>query len=331
MQLVHLLHVVRQGQAVFLELFLQLPGLLLVVLLLGLFDEGEHVAHAQNAGGHAVRVEQLDHVQLFAGAHELDGLAGGGPDGQGRAASGVAVQLGEHDAVDAQGLVKGGGGVDGILTGHGVYHQENFVGMNLGLDVLQLVHQGLVHMQTTGGVQKHHVVAVVPGVFDGLLGDAHGIGLSHLENGDVQLLAHHLQLGDGGGTVYVAGHQQGALAELAAHQARQLGAVGGFTGALKAHHHHNGGALGGEGQLGVGAAHQLHQLLVDDLDDLLGRGETVQNVRADAALGDLGHKVLDHLIADVGLQQGQADLPHALPDVGLRQAALAPQAFECGA
>ena len=50
-----------------------------------------------------------------------------------------------------------------------------------------------------------------------------------------------LQLGDGGGTVYVAGRQQGALAELAANQARQLGAVGGFTGALKTHHHHNGG------------------------------------------------------------------------------------------
>ena len=118
---------------------------------------------------------------------------------------------------------------------------------------------------------------------------------------------------------------------MAAGQARQLGAVGGFTGALKTHHHHNGGALGGEGQLGVGAAHQLHQLLVDDLHDLLGGGEAVQHVCADAALRDLGHKVLDHLIADVGFQQGQADLPHTLPDVGLRQAALAPQAFECGA
>ena len=188
-------------------------------------------------------MEQLDHVQLFAGTHELDGFTGGGPDGQSRTAAGVAVQLGEHDAVDAQSLVEGSGCVDGILTGHGVHHQQDLVRMHLRLDVLQLVHQGLVHMEAAGGVQEHHVVAVVPGVFDGLLGNVHGIGLSHLENGNIQLLAHHLQLGDGGGTVYVAGHQQGALAELAAHQARQLGAVGGFTGALKAHHHHHGGTL----------------------------------------------------------------------------------------
>ena len=43
-------------------------------------------------------------------------------------------------------------------------------------------------------------------------------------------------------------------------------------------------------------------------------------------LGDRGHEVLDHLVAHVGLQQGQTDLPHGLPDVGLGQAALAPQA-----
>ena len=68
-------------------------------------------------------MERLDHIQLFAGAHEFDGLAGGGLDGEGRAAPGVAVQLGEHHAVDAQRLVKGGGGVDGVLTGHGVHYQ----------------------------------------------------------------------------------------------------------------------------------------------------------------------------------------------------------------
>ena len=66
-------------------------------------------------------------VQLLAGTHELDGLAGDGPDGEGRAAPGVAVQLGEHHAVDAQCLVKGGGGVDRVLTGHGIHHQQDLV------------------------------------------------------------------------------------------------------------------------------------------------------------------------------------------------------------
>ena len=68
-------------------------------------------------------MEGLDHVQLLAGARELDGLARGSPDGQGRAAPGVAVQLGEDDAVDAQGLVEGRGGVYRVLARHGVHHQ----------------------------------------------------------------------------------------------------------------------------------------------------------------------------------------------------------------
>ena len=45
-----------------------------------------------------------------------------------------------------------------------------------------------------------------------------------------------------------------------------------------------------------------------------------------APLGDVRHEVLDDLVADVGLQQGQTYLAHGLADVGFGQAALAPQA-----
>ena len=200
--------------------------------------------------------------------------------------------------------------------------------MDGSLDGLQLVHQRLVDMQTAGGVQKDDVVAVVSGVLHRLLGDGHRVDLPHLEDGDVQLLAYHLQLVDGGGTVHVAGHQQGALAEAAAHEPRQLGAVCGFTGALQTHHHHNGGALGGGGQAGVGAAHQRRQLLVYDLDDLLGGGQAVQHIGADALFGDVRHEILDDLIADVGLQQGQTHLAHTLADIGFGKAAFTAQALE---
>ena len=99
------------------------------------------------------------------------------------------------------------------------------------------------------------------------------VGLTHLKYGDVQLLAHNLQLLDGGGTVDIAGGQKGPLAVLAFHQSGQFGAVRGFTCALKTHHHHHRGGLGCDLQLGGGAAHQISQLLVDDLNDHLGRGE----------------------------------------------------------
>ena len=84
-------------------------------------------------------------------------------------------------------------------------------GVHGGLDALELVHQLLVHMEPAGGVQEHHVVAVLPGVLDGGPGDVHRVGLTHLEHRNVQLSAHHLQLLDGGGAVDIAGGQQGRL------------------------------------------------------------------------------------------------------------------------
>ena len=97
-------------------------------------------------------MEDLDLVQLFAHAHKLDGLSGNGFDRQGRAAPGVAVQLGQHHAGDVKGVVKGFGGVYRILADHGVYHQQDLGGINGGFDAPQFLHQLLVHVETTGGV-----------------------------------------------------------------------------------------------------------------------------------------------------------------------------------
>ena len=51
--LLELVEIVRQGKAVFLQLFLQLFGLLFVIGLLCLFDEGQHIAHAQKIARNA--------------------------------------------------------------------------------------------------------------------------------------------------------------------------------------------------------------------------------------------------------------------------------------
>ena len=182
-------------------------------------------------------------------------------------------------------------------------------------------------MQTAGGVQKHHVMAVLTSVEDGLLRRLHRVLRSPFKHGDAQLFAADLQLLNGGGTVNVAGDQQRVL-PLPLHQSGQLAAVGGFTRALQAHQHDHRRAVGVDvDMLGI-AAHELAKLLVDDLHDHLGRGQGFQNVGADAALGDGFGKILDHLVADVRFQQGHADFPHGLLYVGLGQAALSPQLFE---
>ena len=76
------------------HLFRGFGGLLLVERFLRLFDQREHVAHAEDAAGHAVGMEGLDIAQLFARADELDRLAGDRLDRERRAAAGVAVHLG---------------------------------------------------------------------------------------------------------------------------------------------------------------------------------------------------------------------------------------------
>src|SRR5258708_6023022 len=61
-----------------------------------LFDEREHVAHAEDARGHALGVKGLQAVRLLAHAGELDRLSRDLPHRQGRPAAPVTVHLGEH-------------------------------------------------------------------------------------------------------------------------------------------------------------------------------------------------------------------------------------------
>ena len=118
-----------------------LLGLLLAEGLLGLLDQGEHVAHAEDAGRHAVRVERVEVVQLLAVGGEHDLLAGDLRDGERRTAAGVAVELGEHDAVEADAVAERLGGVDRVLADHRVDDEEDLVGADRVADVGGLLHQ----------------------------------------------------------------------------------------------------------------------------------------------------------------------------------------------
>ena len=82
-----------------------------VELLLGLFDEGDDVAHAEDAAGDAVGVEFLEGIELLADADELDGLARDHLGRQGGTAARVGVEFGQDQAVELQPFVEAGGGV----------------------------------------------------------------------------------------------------------------------------------------------------------------------------------------------------------------------------
>src|SRR5512133_864090 len=88
-------HLVALQEVVERELALHHPALELLALVfldrrLGLLDQAEHVAHAEDPRRHPVRVEVLELVDLLADRNELDRLAGDGVDRKGRAAARIS-------------------------------------------------------------------------------------------------------------------------------------------------------------------------------------------------------------------------------------------------
>ena len=62
----------------------------------GLFDQGHHIALAQDAAGDTAGVEHVERVDALASPEELDRQAGDGPHRQRRAAARVAVGAGQE-------------------------------------------------------------------------------------------------------------------------------------------------------------------------------------------------------------------------------------------
>ena len=143
------------------ELALHLHGLLLVDGLFGLFDEAEDVAHPEDAIGGAVRVERFQGIQLFAHADELQRLSGDVADGNRAAAAGIAIHFGEDYAGNSQALVEFVRRFDGVLSRHGVGHEQNLHRVELLLQLLQLHHQVVVDMQAARRVHEQDVAAPI--------------------------------------------------------------------------------------------------------------------------------------------------------------------------
>jgi hypothetical protein len=67
----------------------------------------------------------------------------------------------------------------------------------------------------------------------------------------------------------------------------------------------------------VTGAEEGHELVVDDLHDLLAGRQALEDLGPDVLLADAGDEVLDDLEVDVRLEEGQPHLAHRRVDVGL--------------
>ena len=135
-----------------------------------------------------------------------------------------------------------------------------------------------------------------------LAGDLRRLCAGQGEHRRTGLFAHHLQLVNSSGAVDIAGHQHGAAALLDI-ELGKLCRVGGFTVALQATEHDDRLPLVFDVQAGgFAAAHEGYQLLIDDLDHLLGGGQAFHDLLSHGALGHLCAEVLCNLVVDIGFQ-----------------------------
>ena len=161
-------------------------------------------------------------------------------------------------------------------------------GFDGAADLFDLVHHPVVQLDPAGGVDDDVGVGVADAEFEAAPGDVNGTGPGALlVHGHVDLLAQGLQLGDGGRAVGVGGHQQGPSAVLAKRQ-RQLGRGGGLARALEPDHENDRRGTLRRGQADRLAAEQFHQVVVDDLGDLLGGGDALGDLAANGALAHRG-------------------------------------------
>ena len=180
-------------------------------------------------------------------------------------------------------------------------------------------------MQAAGGVDDEHVAPVVAGLALAELDDLRRGPLDPVGvHGHARLAGDGLELVDGSRAIDVGRHEQ-RTTPLGLEPARELAAEGGLARALQAQDHDGGHTLLGQLQLGGLAAEQGLQLLVDDLDDLLGRIEALEHVLAQRLLPHARHQGPGDAVVDVGLEQRHAHLAQRFLDVLLGQPRLAGQ------
>ena len=141
-------------------------------------------------GARHVPLEHFQAVDLFGHTGKLDGRIGNLPHRQRRAAARIAIHPGQHDT----GQIDPGGealrDVHRVLAGQAIDDQQRLARGGDVADGLHLVHQHLIDMQTTGGVQHIDVIAAQRRLLFRAFRDLNGVFARHDRQGiDADLLA----------------------------------------------------------------------------------------------------------------------------------------------
>ena len=162
-------------------------------------------------------MEIFQRVGLFAGADQLDRLAGDRAHRQRRAAAAVAVDAGQHDAGEADALVERAREIDRVLAGQRIGDQQHFMRIGGRFDLRRFRHHLFVERGAAGGVEQHDVVAAeLAGLAARAWRSAAASGPATIGSVvDVEIAAEHGELLHRGRAIDVErGHQHLALVAL---------------------------------------------------------------------------------------------------------------------
>ena len=174
-------------------------------------------------------------------------------------------------------------------------------------------------MQPARGVDDDDVVAHRAGFGERPFGARHRI---HLTRGVVHphtgLRRDDRQLLDGRRTSHVRRHDN-RVAALFRQPLRQLARGRGLARALQPEHQNHARTSRGLLQPALGIAEQREQLIANDLDDLLARGQALEDRLIHRPIAHAIDERLDDLEVDVRFEQRQPDFPEGVLDRGLRE------------
>ena len=174
-------------------------------------------------------------------------------------------------------------------------------------------------MQPARGVDDDDVVADGPGLGQRALGARDRIHFAgRVVHAHTGLLRHDRQLLDRRRAPHV-GRDDDRVAPLLREPLRELAGGRGLARALQPEHQNHARPGAGFLQPALRIAEQREQLIANDLDDLLARGQALQNRLIHRAIAHAIDECLDDLEVDVGFEQREADLAKRLLDGRLRE------------
>ncbi len=242
--------------------------------------------------------------------------------GKSGSATCVAVKFGEHHAVECL------GGINCILTCHGIDNEQDFAGVHSFFDGFDLVHHLFVDGQTACRIDYYKVVVVAAGVFKSAAGYTYGIfDILFCINLHADGISKYFQLVDSGRAVYVAGNKQRPHSLFTFQLLRQLSGECGFTGTLQSGHKDY-GRFPCKVQGSDVAAHKLGKLIMDNLDHQFAGFDGVDYVAAKSFLLDCVGESLCHFIVYVGVDKRAAYVLECFCNVYFSDTAFAFEQFE---